>query len=156
MKQTVLILILFMMSLSSCKEKLSLEKDLKAIDQLNKTWNDNILSGNRSANADLFTEDGVRIEGGKIYSGKEEIRTLFSTQTIQRKYVSQENKIQKIWQSKDFITVEIIQIQAYIQNETLDTIIKKNAAVAIYKRQPDGSLRLAYNLKTELSDPDKK
>ena len=144
------------MILTSCQEKLSMENDLKALEQLNTTWNNNILTGHRTANADLFTEDGIRIEGGNIYSGREEIRALFSSQTVQRKYVHQENKIQKIWQSKEFITAEIIQIQSYIQNETGDTIIKRNAAIAIYERQPDGSLRLAYNLKTELSDPGKK
>jgi len=156
MKQIAWILILLIMILTSCQEKLSMENDLKVLEQLNTTWNNNILTGHRTANADLFTEDGIRIEGGKIYSGREEIRALLSSQTVQRKYVHQENKIQKIWQSKKFITAEIIQIQSYIQNETGDTIIKRNAAVAIYERQPDGSLRLAYNLKTELSDPGKK
>jgi hypothetical protein len=156
MKQIAWSLILLIMILTSCQEKLSMENDLKSLEQLNKTWNNNILAGHRTSNADLFTEDGIRIEGGKIYSGREEIRALFSSQKVQRKYVHQENKIQKIWQSKEFITAEIIQIQSYIQNETGDTIIKRNAAIAIYERQPDGSLRLAYNLKTELSDTDKK
>jgi hypothetical protein len=54
--------------------------------------------------------------------------------------------------SKEFITTEIIQSQSYIKNETGDTITLRNAAIAIYKRQPDGSLKLAYNLKAELSD----
>jgi uncharacterized protein (TIGR02246 family) len=155
MKKIAWILTLLIMILTSCHEKLSMENDLKSLEQLNKTWNNNILTGHREANADLFTEDGVRIEGGKIYSGREEIRALFSSQTVQRNYVHQENKIQKIWQSKEFITAEVIQIQSYIQNESGDTIIKRNAAVAIYERQPDGSLRLDYNLKTELNDPDK-
>ena len=151
MKRLASILTLSIIILTSCQKKLSLEKDIKALEQLNKKWNDNIISGNRAANADFFTEDGIRIEGGKIYSGREEIRTLFSSQIVQRKYVHQENKIQKIWQSKKNLTAEIIQIQSYIQNETGHTITKKNAAVAIYERQPDGSLKLAYNLKTELS-----
>jgi len=150
MKQILMISILALMSLTSC-QKLSTENDKKAIEKLNKIWNDNILSGNRVANADLFTQDGIRIEGGKIYSGRDEIRALFSKQTTQRKYVKQENKLQRIWSSKEFITTEIIQSQSYIQNETGDTITLRNAAVAIYKRQPDGSLKLAYNLKTELT-----
>jgi ketosteroid isomerase-like protein len=151
MKQILMITILSLMSLTSC-QKLSTENDKKALEQLNKIWNDNILSGNRMANADLFTQDGIRIEGGKIYSGRDEIRALFSKQTTQRKYVKQENKLQRIWSSKEFITTEIIQSQSYIKNETGDTITLRNAAIAIYKRQPDGSLKLAYNLKAELSD----
>lgn len=83
---------------------MSLQKDIKAVEQFNKKWNDNILLGNRTANADFFTEDGIRIEGGKIYSGREAIRTLFNNQIVQRKDVHQENKIEKIWQSKKFIT----------------------------------------------------
>jgi putative heme iron utilization protein len=86
MKQILMITILSLMSLTSC-QKLSTENDKKALEQLNKIWNDNILSGNRMANADLFTQDGIRIEGGKIYSGRDEIRALFSKQTTQRKYV---------------------------------------------------------------------
>ena len=128
MKRLASILTLSIIILTSCQKKLSLEKDIKALEQLNKKWNDNIISGNRAANADFFTE------------------------IVQRKYVHQENKIQKIWQSKKNLTAEIIQIQSYIQNETGHTITKKNAAVAIYERQPDGSLKLAYNLKTELSN----
>jgi len=146
-----MITVLISISLTSC-QKLSTENDKKALEQFNKTWNDNILSGNRMANADLFTEDGIRIEGGKIYSGRDEISALFSKQTTQRKYVKQENKLQRIWSSKEFITAEIIQSQSYIKNETGDTITLKNAAIAIYKRQPDGSLKLEYNLKAELSD----
>ena len=65
MKQIAWNLILLIMILTSCQEKLSMENDLKALEQLNTTWNNNILTGHRTANADLFTEDGLRIEGGE-------------------------------------------------------------------------------------------
>jgi len=153
MKKVVLILLFTLIALTSCQNKDLTSNDEKSIEQFNKTWNDNILSGNRVANANLFTDDGVRIEGGKTYNGKDEIRSLFSKQTVQRIYIRQENKIQKIWSSMDFITTEIIQTQVYLNNETGDTITKKSAAIAIFIRNPDDrSLKLAYNLKTELTE----
>ncbi len=67
MKRLASILTLSIIILTSCQKKLSLEKDIKALEQLNKKWNDNIISGNRAANADFFTEDGIRIEGKRLY-----------------------------------------------------------------------------------------
>jgi uncharacterized protein (TIGR02246 family) len=145
--QTLLVLIA-----CSCQREYSTVEDEKSIAEFNKQWNQNALSGNRVANAELFTEDGVRIEAGKVYKGREAIRSFLSMQSDKRKYIQQENKTQRIWSAKDFITAELIQTQVFIQSETGDTIIKRNAAIAIFSRQPDGSLELAYNLKTELTE----
>ena len=152
MRYTVFTIIVILLFSSACQKKYSVTEDEKSIEQLNKKWNENVLSGHRLDNADLFTDDGIRIEGGKICSGKDSIRSFLSSQTVQRQYIQQENKTQKIWSSKDFITAEIIQKQVFIQNETGDTITKRNAAVVIFKRQIDGTLKIAYQLKSELKD----
>jgi hypothetical protein len=146
---TIIVILIFS---SACQKKYSVTGDEKLIEQLNKKWNENVLSGHRLDNAELFTDDGIRIEGGKICSGKDSIRFFLSSQTTQRQYIQQENKTQKIWSSKDFITAEIIQKQVFIQNQTGDTITKRNAAVVIFKRQIDGTLKIAYQLKSELKD----
>jgi uncharacterized protein (TIGR02246 family) len=148
----ILIPTLLVLITCSCQREYSTVEDEKSIAEFNNQWNQNALSGNRVANAELFTEDGVRIEAGKVYKGREAIRSFLSKQTAQRKYIQQENKIQKIWSAKDFITTELIQTQVFIQSETGDTITKKSAAIAIFSRQPDGTLKLAYNLKTELTE----
>ena len=147
----ILIPTLLVLLTISCKREYSEVEDKKSIAEFNNQWNQNALSGNRVANAELFTEDGVRIEAGKIYKGREAIRSFLSMQSANRKYIQQENKIQRLWSAKDFITSELIQTQIFI-NETGDTITKRNAAIAIFSRQPDGSLKLAYNLKTELTE----
>jgi hypothetical protein len=152
MRYTVLTIIVILIFSSACQKKYSITEDEKSIEQLNKKWNENVLSGHRLYNADLFTDDGIRIEAGKICSGKDSIRSLLNSQTVQRQYIQQENKTQKIWSSKDFITAEIIQKQVFIQNETGDTITKRNAAIVIFKRQIDGTLKIAYQLKSELKD----
>ncbi len=150
MKYTVFTILIITLFSSACQKKYSIAEDKKSIEQLNKKWNENVLSGHRLDNADLFTDDGIRIEGGKICSGKDSIRSLLNSQTVQRQYIQQENKTQKIWSSKDFITAEIIQKQVFIQNETGDTITKRNAAIVIFMRQSDGTLKIAYQLKSEL------
>jgi uncharacterized protein (TIGR02246 family) len=147
----ILIPTLLVLITISCKREYSEAEDKKSIAEFNNQWNQNALSGNRVANAELFTEDGIRIEAGKIYNGREAIRSFLSMQSAQRKYIKQENNIQRLWSAKDFITSELIQTQVFI-SETGDTITKRNAAIAIFSRQPDGSLKLAYNLKTELTE----
>ena len=148
----ILIPTLLVLITTSCQREYSAAEDKKSIAEFNNQWNQNALSGNRVANAELFTEDGVRIEAGKVYKGREAIRSFLSMQSAKRKYIQQENKIQRIWSAKDFITSELIQTQVFIQSETGDTITKRSAAIAIFSRQPDGSLKLAYNLKTELTE----
>jgi uncharacterized protein (TIGR02246 family) len=148
----ILIPTLLVLIICSCQREYSTIEDEKSIAEFNNQWNQNALSGNRVANAELFTEDGVRIEAGKVYKGRDAIRSFLSMQSDKRKYIQQENKTQRIWSAKDFITTELIQTQVFIQSETGDTITKRNAAIAIFSRQPDGTLKLAYNLKTELTE----
>lgn len=119
--KTILIPILLVLLTISCKREYSEAEDKKAIAEFNNQWNQNALSGNRVANAELFTEDGLRIEAGKIYKGRDAIRSFLTMQSDTRKYIQQENKIQRIWSAKDFITTEIIQTQVFIQSETGDT-----------------------------------
>jgi uncharacterized protein (TIGR02246 family) len=152
MKKIIILPILIALLFASCQREFSTTEDEKSIAEINNLWNQNALSGDRVANADLFTEDGIRIESGKVYSGREAIRSFLSMQTTQRKYIKQENKIQRMWSAKDFITTEIIQTQVFIHNETGDTITKRSAAIAIFSRQKDRSLKLSYNLKTELTE----
>lgn len=152
MKSRNLLSVIMLLFVISCQDKNTLEEDEHYIIEFNEIWNNNALSDNRAANADLFTESGRRIENGKMYTGREEIRTLLRSQVEQRRYLKSENKIQKMWSSEDFIITDIIQTQSYINSESGDTINKKSAAITIFERQPDGKLRIAYNLKTELKE----
>jgi ketosteroid isomerase-like protein len=150
MKQIVCFTILILFTSTSCQKDYSTSEDEQAITKLIETWDKNGLSGNRAENAEFFTNDGVRVEGGKIYSGKESIRKLFSSQQEHRTYLKLENKIERIWSSEDFITVTGIRTVSFINSVTGDTITNKSITVTVFERQADGSLKSAYNHKDDI------
>jgi ketosteroid isomerase-like protein len=79
MKLLLLIPIIIAFTAYSCQMKYSSSEDEIAIEKLVKEWENNGATGHRVANADFFTDDGIRVQGGKIYRGKEAIRDLFSS-----------------------------------------------------------------------------
>jgi ketosteroid isomerase-like protein len=147
MKQLILSLVTIVFFTISCQEKYSSSEDEKVINNLVNEWETNGTIGNRAANAEFFTDDGIRVQGGKTYRGKEAIRSLFSAQQEQNTYLSQENKIEKIWSSEDFITVASTRTVSYINVATGDTLTTSVPAINVFERQPDGSLKLAYSMK---------
>ena len=147
MKQMILSLLTIAIFVSSCKEKHSSHEDEKVINDLVNKWEENGASGNRLANAEFFTENGIRVQGGKTYRGKEAIRKLFGSPEEQNTYLNQENKIERIWFSEDFITVASTRTVSLINNTSGDTVKTSVAAINVFERQPDGSLKLAYSMK---------
>lgn len=150
MNQIVCFTLLILIACTSCQMDFSTSEDEKVIAQLVETWDKNGLAGKRAENTEFFTNDGVRVEGGKIYSGKESIRALFSSQQEKRTYLKVENKIEKIWSSENFITVTGIRTISFIHSVTGDTITNKSLTVTVFERQSDGSLKAAYNHKDDI------
>jgi ketosteroid isomerase-like protein len=124
----------------------SLEDEI-AIEELVKEWENNGVTGNREANAEFFTDDGIRVQGGEIYRGKEAIRDLFSSPQEQKAFLRQENVIDRIWSSNEFITVASTRTISFISVDTGDTLTTSVAAINVFERQPDGTLKMAYSMK---------
>jgi ketosteroid isomerase-like protein len=132
---------------NSCQVNYSSSEDEKVIEKLVEEWENNGATGNRITNAEFFTDDGIRVQGGKIYRGKEAIRDLFSSPQEQKAFLSQENTIDRIWSSKEFITVASTRTISFISVDTGDTVNTSVAAVNVFERQPDGTLKMAYSMK---------
>ena len=147
MKPLLLIPIIIAFTAYSCQMKYSSSEDEIAIEKLVQEWENNGATGHRVANADFFTDDGIRVQGGKIYRGKEAIRDLFSSPQEQKAFLNQENVIDRIWSSKEFITVASTRTISFISVDTGDTVTTSVAAVNVFERQPDGTLKMAYSMK---------
>ncbi len=147
MKQFLIFLSFSVLSFTSCQKKFSIKDDEIVLKSLIDKWEENGNKGNRLANAAFFTEDGVRIQGGKAYRGKDDILTLFSSPEEQKTYLKQENKVDRIWASKESITVTSTRTVSYLNKVTGDTISTSVAAINIFESQKDGSLKIAYSLK---------
>jgi ketosteroid isomerase-like protein len=132
---------------NSCQMKYSSLEDEIAIEELVKEWENNGVTGNREANAEFFTDDGIRVQGGEIYRGKEAIRDLFSSPQEQKAFLRQENVIDRIWSSNEFITVASTRTISFISVDTGDTLTTSVAAINVFERQPDGTLKMAYSMK---------
>ena len=142
-----LFLILMGVTTLSCHNTYSTQDDKTAMKQFSETWEANGSSGNREANVDLFTDDGILIRSGKVYSGKEEIRHFLSKQEAQVNFIHQEMKQVKKWSSEDFFITVGVRTMVYIDSESGDTISTSVPAVNIFERQKDGSVKLACSMK---------
>ena len=70
MKQLVFSLVAVVFLNISCQEKYSSSEDEIAVNNIVDEWEKNGATGNRVANAEFFTDNGIRVQGGKIYRGK--------------------------------------------------------------------------------------
>ena len=53
-------------------------EDEIAIEELVKQWENNGATGNREANAEFFTDDGIRVQGGKYIEGRKQFVTCLA------------------------------------------------------------------------------
>lgn len=147
MKQLVYTLVGVVFLTISCQNKYSTQDNQIALKKFNEVWEANGNSGNRVANVDLFTDDGILVRSGKVYSGKEEIREFLSNQEADIHFIHQEIKQVETWSSEEFFMSVGIRTITYIDSASGDTISTTVPAVNIFARQPDGSFKLACSMK---------
>jgi ketosteroid isomerase-like protein len=116
-------------------------------------WDVNVLAGNMDANIDFYTEDAVRIQDGMIYSGKEAIRSLLTTEVRPGFTISScENTVDDIRISGDLATVRGTFLGSWAHQEWGDTLWTKAAWMDICERQEDGSWNMVFTMGTELRE----
>lgn len=147
MKRLFLLLITIGLVAVSCQNKNSTQDNQIALKKFSEVWETNGNSGNRVANVNLFTEDGILVRSGKVYSGKKEIREFLSKQDADINFIHQELKQVKKWSSEKFYISVGIRTITYIDSTSGDTTSTSVPAVNIYERQPDGSFKLACSMK---------
>ena len=147
MKRLILSLITIGLIAISCQNKNSTQDNQIALKKFNEVWEANGNSGNRIANVDLFTDDGILVRSGKVYSGKKEIREFLSKQEADINFIHQELIQVKKWSSDKFFMSVGIRTITYIDSTSGDTISNSVPAVNIFERQPDGSFKLACSMK---------
>lgn len=128
------------------------EADREALVNLTtKDWDANFLAGNPDASVDFYTEDAVRIQDGKIYNGREEIRA-FLTSEIRPGFTvsSSENTVEDIRISNNLATVRGTFLGSWAHAEWGDTLWNKGTWVDICERQEDGSWKMIYTMAMEL------
>ena len=88
-----------------------------------------------------------------IYYGKEEIRTLLTTEVRPGFTVSScENTVEDIRISGDLATVRGTFLGSWAHQEWGDTLWTKAAWVDVCERQEDGSWKMVFNMGTELKE----
>ncbi|MEZ5070873.1 MAG: hypothetical protein R2751_07860 [Bacteroidales bacterium] len=147
MKSIILPCIIIGLIALSCQSEYSTQDDQLALRQFNEIWEANGNSGNRLANVDLFTDDGILVRSGNVHSGKEEIREFLNNQEAEIRFIHQESKQVKTWTSKEYFMSVGLRTITYIDSSTGDTISASVPAVNIFERQPDGSFKLACSMK---------
>jgi hypothetical protein len=147
MKRFILSLIIIGLIAISCQNEYSTQDNQIALKKFSEVWESNGASGNRMANVDLFTDNGILVRNGKVYSGKEEIQEFLSKQGAEINFIHQEMKQVKTWSSEEFFMSVGVRTIVYIDAASGDTISTSVPAVNIFERQPDGSFRLACSMK---------
>lgn len=153
MKYLISFLIIILFAATSCQKKYNLEADKQALVKLtDEDWDANFLSGNLEGNVNFYTDNAIRIWNGKIYSGKDAIRTLLTTDSGLYKILKHENKVEDFRISGDLATVRGSFFGSFIHKESGDTLNIKEAWVDICERQADGSWKMALTIIAELKD----
>lgn len=153
MKKLISFLIIILFAATSCQKKYNLEADKQALVKLTaEDWDANFLTGNLEANINFYTENAIRIWNGKVYSGKNAIRTLLNTDTEGYRILKHANKVEDTRISGDLATVRGSFFGSFIHKESGDTLNIKEAWVDICERQADGSWKMALTIIAELKD----
>jgi ketosteroid isomerase-like protein len=153
MKKLILFVTIIFFIVTSCQKKYDTVVDRQALVKLTaEDWDANFLSGNHEANVNFYTENALRIWDGKVYSGKDAIRTLFSMNSEGYIILKHENKVEDTKISGDLATVRGSFLGLFIHKESGDTINIKEAWVDICERQADGSWKMALTIIAELKD----
>ena len=153
MKKLMLLAGLILMAGTSCQKKFDIEADKQVLVKLTaEDWDANFLSGDYEANVEFYTQDAIRIQSGKVISGKDAIRTLFNTYKDQSTVLKHENKVEDTRISGDLATVRGSFSGSFIHKESGDTINGKEVWVDICERQADGSWKMALTIIAELKE----
>ena len=123
------------------------EADREAVIKLTtKDWDENILAGNLDACVNSYTEDAVRIQDGKILTGKEEIRTIFSSVRPGFTVSTIENTVEDLWISGDMATVRGKFTGSWANKEWGDTLWAVGTWVDVCEKQGDGSWKMVFTM----------
>ena len=153
MKKLILFVAIISFVGSSCQKKYDIEADKQALVKLTaEDWDANFLSGNPEANVEFYTEKALRIQGGVIYSGKEEIQTKLTSIRAGYTVLRHENTIEDTWISGDIATIRGTFSGSWIHKEWSDTLYAKGTWVDVCERQKDGSWKMVYTLASELQE----
>jgi ketosteroid isomerase-like protein len=156
MKQTTLFfMVMSMLVFSGCAEKAGQEADERTFIDFNKQWDRNADEGNLSANADYYTEDGIRVGMGMVLNNKEEIREAFREFEEEGRILENNNKLEKIWVSGDLAAVYGTFEGSFLAED--DTVPGKvtEAGVSLYERQKDGTWKLVLTVYEDLTAANK-
>lgn len=104
------------------------------------------------ASVEFYTETALRIQDGKIYSGKEAIRTNLTSVREGYEILKRENTVEDTWISGDIATVRGTFFGSWIHREWGDTLYRKGTWVDVCERQKDGSWKMVFTLAAELRE----
>lgn len=149
----LLIALLFLTGTSCTSVHHSANDEETLIKLTSEDWDANVLAGNMDANVDLYTEDAVRIQYGRTFTGREDIRAFLTTEVRPGFTVaSSENKVTDVWISHDLATVRGTFQGSWTYPEYGDTIFSYDTWVDICERQDDGSWKMVFTMVSEINE----
>lgn len=157
MKHACIILLpIFILITLGCSSNTDKESVKQAIEKISEEWDLNAESGNLVANADFYTEDGVRIGMGMLLKGPDEIRNAFQSFSESGKIIQNDNKVESIWISGDLAVVQGSFSGTFITNsEDGYRSTVEEAGTSIYERQNDGTWKMVLTVFADLTEKNK-
>jgi ketosteroid isomerase-like protein len=153
MKTLILFVTIIFFAGTSCQKEYDIEADKQAVVNLtSKDFDANFLSGKPEASVEFYTEMALRIQDGKIYSGKDAIHTNLTSIRSGYAVLKQEKTVEDTWISGDIATVRGTSLGSWIHKEWGDTLYRKDAYVDVCERQEDGSWKMVYTQTSELRE----
>ena len=150
-KKLLILLAPILLTVTSCQTEKDYEADEQAITKMNEQWDKNVMTDNEK-NADYFTDDGILVENGKVYEGKEAIANLFKTYQEDFTVLNSKKTIDDVKIEDDLATVRGLYSGSFISKLSGDTLNIKGAWVDLCEKQTGGDWKMVYSIGTELKD----
>ena len=150
-KYLILLAAVIICGSTSCVKEPDQEADRDAVIKLTaEDWDANILAGNLDACVNSYTDDAVRIQDGKILTGKEEIRAILSSVRPGFTISTAENTVEDLWISGNLASVRGMFTGSWVNQEWGDTLWRVGSWVDVCERQEDGSWKMVFTTASEL------
>jgi len=139
MNRLTVVVLLALVGLFACQEKVDVEADVEVIEKMAKEWDVAFQAGDVDALTAMYTDDAVTMSQEQAtITGKEAISAAFAKQLEENTYINQQAPSKEVFVCGDWAFQVGTYSDEFISKASEDTVKITGRWMAVLKRQPDG------------------
>ena len=151
MRMSAIFLLLSLLIVFACAEKVDIEADKAALNKDLEEWDMNAKAGNFEAQVETYTDNAIRMEKG-VLVGKEAIRNSFKTLNEKFNITECDNKAEDIRVSGNLAVIRGSFSGTFVPKDGGEPIHPISQWVAVFERQHDGSWKCVYDISIDIEE----